>query len=45
MMKGHVAIPIRLPTGELTGYIGITEGTVPKEFHLSNVVTSPKKSA
>jgi len=25
MMKGYVAIPIRLPTGELTGYIGITE--------------------
>jgi DNA primase len=45
MMKGYVAIPIRLPTGELTGYIGITEGKVPKEFHLSNVVTFPKKSA
>jgi len=25
MMKGYVAIPIRLPTGELTGYIGVTE--------------------
>jgi len=24
-MKGYVAIPIRLPTGELTGYIGIAE--------------------
>src|ERR1019366_8709017 len=34
MMKGYVAIPIRLPTGELTGYIGITEDKVPKEFHL-----------
>jgi uncharacterized Zn-finger protein len=45
MMKGYVAIPIRLPTGELTGYIGITEGKVPMEFHLSNVVTFPKKSA
>lgn len=45
MMKGYIAIPIRLPTGELTGYIGITEGKVPKEFHLSNVVTFPKKSA
>jgi hypothetical protein len=30
MMKGYVAIPIRLPTGELTGYIGIIEGKVPK---------------
>jgi hypothetical protein len=38
MMKGYVAIPIRLPTGELTGYIGITEAKLPKEFHLSNVV-------
>jgi len=45
MMKGYVAIPIGLPTGELTGYIGITEGKVPKEFHLSNVVTFPKKTA
>jgi hypothetical protein len=45
MMKGYVAVPIRLPTGELTGYIGITEGKVPKEFHLSKVVTFPKKSA
>jgi hypothetical protein len=45
MMKGYVAIPIRLPTGELTGYIGITEAKLPKEFHLSNVVTFPKKPA
>ncbi len=45
MMKGYVAIPVRLPTGELTGYIGITEGKVPKEFHLSKVVTFPKKTA
>ena len=45
LMKGYVAIPIRLPTGELTGYIGITEAKLPKEFHLSNVVTFPKKTA
>jgi hypothetical protein len=45
MMKGYVAIPIRLPTGELIGYIGVTEAKLPKEFHLSNVVTFPKKSA
>jgi hypothetical protein len=43
MMKGYVAIPIKL--GELTGYIGITEAKLPKEFHLSNVVTFPKKTA
>jgi hypothetical protein len=45
MTKGYVAIPIRLPTGELTGYIGVTEAKLPKEFHFSNVVTFPKKSA
>jgi len=45
MMKGYVAIPIRLPTGELTGYIGVTEAKLPKEFHLSNVITFPKKTA
>jgi hypothetical protein len=45
LMKGYVVIPVRLPTGELTGYIGITEGKVPKEFHLSRVVTFPKKTA
>ena len=39
MMKGCVAVPFDLPTGELTGYIGINEGKVPKEFHLSRVVT------
>ena len=43
MMKGYVAIPIRLPTGELTGYIGITEGKVLKEFHLSRVVTFQRR--
>ena len=31
----------RLPTG----YIGITEAKLPKKFHLSNVVTFPKKTA
>jgi hypothetical protein len=45
MMKGYVAIPIRLPAGELTGYIGVAEAKLPKEFHLSNVVTFPKKTA
>jgi hypothetical protein len=30
LMKGYVAIPIRLPTGELTGYIGISEAKLPK---------------
>jgi len=42
LMKGFVAVPVRLPSGELTGYIGITEAKLPKTFHLSNVVTFPK---
>jgi hypothetical protein len=45
LMKGFVAVPVRLPSGELTGYIGVTEAKLPKTFHLSNVVTFPKKSA
>jgi hypothetical protein len=32
-----------LPTGELTGYIGVTKAKLPKEFHLSNVVTFPRR--
>jgi hypothetical protein len=42
---GFVAIPIGLPTGEFTGSIGITEAKLPKEFHLSNMVTLPNKTA
>jgi hypothetical protein len=42
-MKAYVAIPIRLPTGELTGCVGITETKLPKEFHLSNVVTFQRR--
>jgi hypothetical protein len=45
MMKGYVAISIKLPTAELTSYIGITEAKLPKEFHLSNVVAFPNKTA
>jgi hypothetical protein len=44
-MKGYVAVPIRHPTAEPTGYIGITETKLPKEFQLSNVVAFPKKAA
>jgi hypothetical protein len=29
----------------IDGYIGIAEGKVPNEFHLSRVVTFPKKTA
>jgi hypothetical protein len=39
LVKGYIAVPVRLPSGELTGYIGITEAKLPKQFHLSDVVT------
>jgi DNA primase len=43
MMRGTVAIPIRLPDGTLVGYIGITEATLPPRFILpENVVRFPK---
>jgi hypothetical protein len=45
MMKVYVATPVRLPTGELTGHVGIGEAKLPKEFQLSNVVTLRKKTA
>ena len=32
MMNGYVAVPIRFPTGELNGYIRITEAKLSKEF-------------
>jgi hypothetical protein len=41
MMKGYA----RLSTGELTGYGESPRRSSPKEFHLSNVVTVPKKTA
>jgi hypothetical protein len=41
MMKGYA----RLSTGELTGYGESPRRSSPKEFHLSNVVTFPKKTA
>lgn len=34
LMKGTVAVPIRLSDGKLVGYIGITEATLPKSFRL-----------
>ncbi|TFH72403.1 hypothetical protein E3V39_12545 [Gammaproteobacteria bacterium LSUCC0112] len=34
MMRGTVAVPIRLPNGSLIGYIGITEAKVPKSWRI-----------
>ena len=32
LMRGQVAIPIRLQDGQLIGYIGVTEAVLPKEW-------------
>jgi DNA primase len=47
LMRGTVAVPVRLPDGTLAGYIGITEAKLPPRFHLepSNIVRFPKKTA
>lgn len=48
LMRGTVAVPVRLPDGTLAGYIGITEARLPTKWHLpgTNVVPlQPKKTA
>lgn len=47
ILRGHVAIPVYLPDGRLTGYVGITEAKLPPSWHhiASNVVPFGKKSA
>ena len=47
IMKGLVAIPIRLPTGELAGYVGVEEiAKLPPRWHgiTTNVVALPKRA-
>ena len=46
IMRGTVAVPIRLSDGTLAGYIGITEAKLPARFHLTpaNVVPFQKKA-
>lgn len=47
LMRGFVAVPIRLPDGRLVGYIGIKEAKLPPKFHIeeTNVVPLRRKSA
>jgi DNA primase len=46
LMRGTVAIPVRLEDGTLSGYIGVTEAKLPPRWHLeTNVVAFPKKTA
>lgn len=45
IMRGTVAVPVRLPDGTLAGYIGITEARLPPRWQLpnENVVPLHKK--
>jgi DNA primase len=46
LMRGSVAVPVRLEDGSLAGYIGITEAKLPPRFILDTVVVPfPKKTA
>ncbi|HEV7514510.1 MAG TPA: CHC2 zinc finger domain-containing protein [Candidatus Acidoferrum sp.] len=48
LMRGTIAVPIRLEDGTLVGYIGLTEiEKMPSKWQLpvSNVVTIPKRTA
>lgn len=44
LMRGTVAIPLRMPNGTLIGYIGVTDGKLPKSLKIpeSNVVPIKK---
>lgn len=46
IMRGLVAIPVRLATGELAGYVGVTEAKLPPRWHgiPNNVVPLSKAS-
>ena len=46
LLKGHVCVPVRLPDGVLTGYVGIHKGKVPLTWHYpkSNVVHLKKRA-
>lgn len=46
VLRGTVAIPVRLPDGTLAGYIGITEAKLPGKWHgIAENVVSLKKRA
>ncbi len=46
LLRGTVAIPVRLSDGTLAGYIGITEAKLPSKWHgiTTNVVPLPKRA-
>lgn len=34
LMRGRIAVPIRLPDGKLVGYIGVTDAKIPPQWRL-----------
>lgn len=34
LMRGYVALPLRLPTGQLVGYIGVKDAKLPKQWSM-----------
>jgi GAF domain-containing protein len=34
LMRGTVAVPIRLPDGKLVGYIGVTDAKLPPQWRI-----------
>jgi len=45
IMRGLIAVPIRLPDGKLAGYIGIEEARLPSRWHHINVVPLRKRAS
>ncbi len=47
LMRGTVAIPVRLPDGQLIGYIGVIDAKLPSHWHMqpTNVVPLKKNTA
>jgi DNA primase len=45
LMRGTVAVPVRLEDGTLAGYIGITDARLPKQWHLQPKVVPLKRPA
>jgi DNA primase len=46
ILRGMVAIPLRLPDGTLTGYAGVTEAKLPTKWHgiETTIVPFPKRA-
>lgn len=43
IMRGQVAVPVRLSDGTLAGYIGVTEAKLPPRWHLPTTNVIPLK--